>query len=381
MSRPAAELNQESLWQRIWGAPDYLLVEAGASGELLVARTRLLLICLLFLVPVTDAIWGQPSRLESMIGIGAATTAIILSIIVYVLASNLLYTRFLSFLSSVLDVTLVSAALAAFLFFNAPHTSVNSKVIFLVYFIAIGATTLRYDARICLLAGALALLEYAAIVLYAALHWNLNDPSFAPFTYGVVQWGDQISRLILLLVASLLSTTVVLRVQQLRRLSTVDRLTGLFNRGYFDERFATELGGAKRYGRTLALAMIDVDNFKPFNDTYGHTAGDTALKTTASVIRSLFRSSDVVARYGGEEFVIIMLETDRKTALEKMQAVRQEIEATEIALPKTATPAKLTISAGIACYPEDGEKESDLLYVADSRLFAAKKEGRNRVVG
>jgi hypothetical protein len=136
---------------------------------------------------------------------------------------------------------------------------------------------------VVVLAGLSAIIQYALIVACAATIWNLNSPEFAPFRYGYFNWSVQISRVILMLAATVLSTTVVFRVQRLLRLSTCDRMTGLFNRGYFDERVLEEVSRASRYNRPLTLVMIDIDHFKTFNDSHGHSAGDEALRILASI--------------------------------------------------------------------------------------------------
>src|SRR5690606_8399493 len=132
----------------------------------------------------------------------------------------------------------------------------------------------------------LAMVQYGAIVVVAAAGWELNDAArWAPFRYGMVSWADQLSRLILLGAAGVLSTSVVWRIARLRHLSVMDRLTGLPNRGYLDARFGAEVARARRHGRPLALAMVDVDHFKRFNDNFGHAAGDAGLKVVAATIR------------------------------------------------------------------------------------------------
>ena len=137
------------------------------------------------------------------------------------------------------DVTIVSATLAAYLILGEPHIAVNSRVVYPAYFLALGATCLRYDTRVCLLATGLAMAQYAAIVAVAATGWELNDAArWAPFPYGTVSGADQASRVILLGAAGVLATAVVWRIARLRHLSVVDRLTGLPNRGYLDARFA-----------------------------------------------------------------------------------------------------------------------------------------------
>jgi two-component system, cell cycle response regulator len=364
---------------RLIRTPDPLLLDAGADGEVLVARIRLFLCSILVLIPIF-ALRGATS-LETVVGLGTTLAALFIAVAVYLLVKRDFYRPWLGLLTSVLDVSLVSGALSMFLIMEQPHTAVNSRVIFEAYFIAIGATSLRYDIRICVTAGLLALAQYFTIVWYAQSHWELNSPLFAPFRYGTFEWGSQVSRLILLFTAMVLSSVVVLRSQRLRRLSTSDRLTGLMNRGYFDERMTGEVSRARRYGHPLSVAMIDVDHFKRFNDTMGHAAGDAALQLLAETIRGSLRQSDIVARYGGEEFVVILPMTGLPQAVEKLEALRLGVANLVIDVPKRGVQARLTISAGVACLPDDGLEEDDLLDVADRRLFQAKQAGRNTVVG
>jgi diguanylate cyclase (GGDEF)-like protein len=363
----------------LFATPDPLLIDAGADGEVLVARIRLFLCAVLVLIPLF-ALRGNTSA-ETLVGLGTTLSALLLSISVYLLVQRDLYRPWLGMLTSVLDVSLVSGALAMFLVLDQPHTAVNSRVIFEAYFLAIAATSLRYDLRICLVAGLLAIAQYATIVWIAQSRWDLNSPVFAPFLYGTFDWGSQVSRLTLMGVATFLSLIVVLRAQRLRRLSTSDRLTGLMNRGYLDERLLAEVSRARRYSQPVAVAMIDVDHFKRFNDTMGHAAGDMALRLLADTIRQSLRQSDTVARYGGEEFVVILPMTPLGKAVEKLEAMRLSVANLTIDVPKRGLRAHLTISAGVACLPEDGLEVEDLLDVADRRLFQAKQGGRNTVIG
>jgi len=263
---------------------------------------------------------------------------------------------------------------------DEPHTAVNSKVVFEGYFLAIGATSLRYDKRICITAGLLAFAEYYAIVYIAATHWDLNSPKYAPYPYGIFGWSNEISRLIMMLTASALSLALVSRSQRLLQMATSDPLTGLFNRGYAEDRFAIELSRARRYGKVLTLAVIDADRFKALNDTHGHAAGDFVLKKIGALLRDSFRQSDTTARYGGEEFVVLLPETDMAAARCKVESLRELVAATPIQLGPQAQSVQITISAGLASFPDDGEDASDLFAAADQRMFRAKREGRNRVV-
>jgi diguanylate cyclase (GGDEF)-like protein len=356
------------------------MLDAGAAGESVVARIRLALTALLLLIPAASAIM-RPSEGRNYIGIGITLCAMGLALVVYVAVRRDMHRAWVGLATTIFDVSLVSAALGTFLLLGQAHLAVNSRVVFEAYFIAIGATSLRYDVRLCLVAGLLAVTQYLGIVWYADATIPLNHAYYAPFVYGMFDWTTQISRLVLLIIATILSVTVVLRAQQLRRLSTIDRMTGVYNRGYFDERLGAELSRARRQSEPLAVVMLDVDHFKTFNDRYGHAAGDAGLRALTTLIRHSIRRSDLVARYGGEEFVLVLPITTAGQAVDKLEAVRRAVAQLSIRLPKQETVARLTVSAGIAIFPEDGVTADELIDQADARLFEAKESGRNRVVG
>jgi two-component system, cell cycle response regulator len=370
----------KSIFGRAWSPPDPILAEAGLAGELLVAKVRLVLAVLLLLIPAIDSVFFPLDKKESLVGVSLTSATFLLSIIVYFLISREYNPSWLSFASSGFDVTLVSSALAMFLVLNEPHTAVNSKVVFEGYFLAIGGTSLRYDKRVCLTAGLLAFSEYFAIVYFASTHWDLNNPVYSPFQYGMFDWSNQVSRMILMLVAAALSFSLVVRSQKLLQLATSDQLTGLINRGYVDERFAIELSRARRYSKALTIAVIDADHFKLLNDTHGHLAGDLVLRTMGAILRNSFRQSDIAGRYGGEEFVVILPETDMEVAQRKLESLRELVAGTSMVVPPRGQRVQVTISAGLASFPEDGDDAAELFALADQRMFQAKKEGRNRVV-
>jgi two-component system cell cycle response regulator len=365
----------------IWSRPDPVLAEAAVAGELLVAKIRLSLATLLLLIPVLDTLFFQVDGKERWIGVGLASGTFLFAATIYILISRNYNPTWLPFVSSSFDVTQISSALALFLVLNEPHTAVNSKVVFEGYFLAIGSTSLRYDKRVCITAGLLAFAEYFAIVYFAANHWDLNNPSYAPFPYGMFDWSNQIARLIMMLTASGLSLALVARSQKLLQMATSDPLTGLLNRDYVDDRLAIEISRARRHHQALTVVVIDADRFKSLNDTHGHSAGDLVLKKIAALLRNSFRQSDTVGRYGGEEFVVLLPETDIQVAWEKVESLRELVANTSVVLSRQGQTAQLTISAGLASFPEDGEDAADLFATADERMFQAKRDGRNRVVG
>jgi two-component system cell cycle response regulator len=373
-------LTFRNLLGSLWSRPDPVLAEAGVAGELLVAKIRMGLATALLLIPAINTLFFPVDMKESIVGLSLTSATFLLSIIIYLLISREFNPSWLSFASSSLDVTLVSSGLAMFLFMNEPHTAVNSKVVFEGYFLAIGGTSLRYDKRVCISAGLLAFAEYLAIIFFSATHWNLNSPIYSPYPYGLFSWSAQVSRLIIMLTASALSLCLVFRSQKLLQLATSDPLTGLFNRGYVDDRFALELSRARRYGKLLTIAVIDADRFKSLNDTHGHPAGDLVLRKISTILRDSIRQSDTVGRYGGEEFVVILPETDIEAAQRKLESLRELVASTPIALAARGEKIQVTISAGLASFPQDGEDAAELFALADERMFQAKKEGRNRVV-
>jgi two-component system, cell cycle response regulator len=368
------------IFRSLWSRPDPVLAQAAIAGELLVAKIRLGLASVLLLIPVIDSLFFPDDPKEAIVGLSLTGATFLLSLTAYLLIRREYNPSWLSFASSSFDVTLVSSALALFLVLNEPHTAVNSKVVFEGYFLAIASTSLRYDKRVCITAGLLALGEYLAIVFVASTHWDLNNARYAPYPYGMFSWSNQIARLIIMMTAAALSLALVFRSQRLLQLATRDPLTGLFNRAYVDDRFAIELSRARRYNKTLTIAVIDADRFKQLNDTHGHLSGDLVLRRIGDLLHDCFRQSDTAGRYGGEEFVVILPETDIDAAQQKLESLREVVAGTPIALGPRKEEVRVTISAGLASFPDDGVRTAELFAVADERMFQAKREGRNRVI-
>ncbi len=159
--------------------------------------------------------------------------------------------------------------------------------------------------------------------------------------------------------------------------TTHDRLTGLFNRTYFDETYEQQVSLAKRYNTDLSILFLDIDDFKDVNDNMGHLAGDVALQQVASAIQRAKRESDTAARYGGEEFVLLMPHTPNASASILAERIRKEIESTEIIYNKETFT--LTVSGGLASFPLNSVNPQDLLYMADSAVYLAKGAGKNNI--
>ena len=167
--------------------------------------------------------------------------------------------------------------------------------------------------------------------------------------------------------------------ESLQRLATVDGLTGIANYRKFEEFFNSEWKRAIRNKKPISLIMIDLDFFKPYNDTYGHQLGDDCLKKVASVLDKLVnRPTDIVARYGGEEFVIVLSETDLNGCTLIAERVRMEVESLGILHKKSSISKYVTISAGCSTsIPNKDEDPTSLIRLADDALYRSKKKGRN----
>jgi diguanylate cyclase (GGDEF)-like protein len=169
--------------------------------------------------------------------------------------------------------------------------------------------------------------------------------------------------------------------RELARLARQDALTGLANRRCFDERLVQEWERSQRGQHELALLFIDVDHFKIYNDTYGHSAGDDCLAAVAGAIHScMFRPADLASRYGGEEFVVLLPETTIQGAREVAERVQEAVDKLNMPHAASPTAGHVTISIGLtACIPESGLAQA-LVDAADSALYQAKHAGRHRIV-
>jgi diguanylate cyclase (GGDEF)-like protein len=165
--------------------------------------------------------------------------------------------------------------------------------------------------------------------------------------------------------------------EMLREQSIRDALTGLFNRRYMEESLSREILRAARAEQPVGVAMLDIDGFKPFNDRFGHSAGDTLLRELGSVLLAAVRGEDIPCRYGGEELVLIMPDASREDTRLRAEQVREQVK--RLRLPIEGFRA-VSVSIGVASFPEHGPTPDDLLKAADEALYRAKAQGRDRVV-
>lgn len=377
---PAATLPKDVDAPPIWARPDPALADAGIEGESVVATVRVLAMALLLIAPTWNLL-HHPEQPIHITGFAVTLVAGLVAVFIRWWLRSGRWRPWVGFATSAFDVSMVTLALISFLIVESPMVALNSSVTFEMYFLALVATSLRYDARICIAIGVLTIGEYSTLWAYSAARFDLSDPSYV-LRAGPYIPVDLSTRLLLLAVATLLSVMIVRRAQRLLHLASHDRLTGLFNRAHFDRALGSILQSASRDQQPLSLAIIDVDHFKQINDAHGHALGDRALRRVAEMLADDMRRTDLVARYGGEEFVIILPGTTLDAAVTRIDALRVMVSSTSLDLGDGRT-VSLAFSAGVAGVPADEEATDprSLLEVADRRLLVAKRTGRGRCVG
>ncbi|MDA8168534.1 MAG: sensor domain-containing diguanylate cyclase [Nitrospiraceae bacterium] len=169
--------------------------------------------------------------------------------------------------------------------------------------------------------------------------------------------------------------------EEVQELAVKDGLTRLYNHRAFQDKLSFEMERSRRFNHTLGILMIDADDFKLYNDAYGHQAGDEALKAIAEIITQNVRQADFAARYGGEEFVVILVESSQEAAMRTADRIRQSVETRGFFPGGPGGKDKnLTVSIGVASYPLDASDKDSLVKEADSALYLAKRKGKNRVL-
>src|SRR5690606_23336471 len=253
----------------------------------------------------------------------------------------------------------------------------NSMVVWSFYLVAIAMTALRNDGRLTLFTGGLAMLQYG--VLVAVLFAGAESPEqlMSP-DYGTGTIANQLERLLVLLIMTLLTTCIVHRMQRLVQMSGRDHLTGLPNRMWLLQHMP-HLFAELRDGGSLSVALVDLDRFRVVNDEIGRPDGDRALRHAVALLSQGLHEGERLVRLGGEEFVAL-LHCPLGTAWERMEQMRRTLWSEPFHPGRGLDPRRLRFSAGLATWPQDGDDLSDLLSTADRRLQACKRLGGNRVM-
>lgn len=356
--------------------PDEIMLGVGASGELLVARLRVVIAGALLLLPLANALAGGSIE-ETLIGLVAAVLVNAFALVWLTLAQRPRRYRWLSLASSSFDVTATSLVLLVLAINHLP-SGLNSLIVWCTYLLAIVLTALRSDGRITVFVGALALLQYG-LLAFALMVSAASPEQLISSDYGAVTVSTQVQRLLLLVIVTLITAMLVYRMQKLVEMSGTDGLTRLPNRSWLLHRMPRLLDAARIDGSSLTLALIDLDHFKRINDEIGHRAGDRALRHVVAMLQQMAEPGEWLVRLGGEEFVMV-LRKPIGTAWERVDMIRQMVAERPFEPERNADPLRLTFSAGLASYPHEGADLSRLLHRANDRLQHAKREGRNRVI-
>jgi diguanylate cyclase (GGDEF)-like protein len=370
---------KQDLLRTLFSRPDEVMLDLGAGGELLVARVRATLSALTLLLPLVALIGnaGAGSATELMIGLGAAVFINLCAQVWLALAGHRRRHGWLPFATTTYDVT-TTTVVVGLLHFSDPVAPFNSMVVWCFYLFSIGMTALRNDGRLTLYAGGMAVLQYGLLV--ALLYAGAASPEqLVSVDYGTVSVGGQVERLVLMLLMTLLTATMVYRMQRLIESSGSDGLTGLPNRAWLVQRMPRILEMVREEGESLTLALLDLDDFKRINVDYGHLAGDRAIRHVAGSMREILRPKERLVRIGGQEFVVL-LRCPIGNAWERLDRLRHLMAERPFVPERGGDPLQITFSGGLAAYPSDGSDVSSLLRSADRRLQVAKQEGCNRVV-
>ena len=249
-------------------------------------------------------------------------------------------------------------------------TGRETSPFFFVFPLIVGGAALVVSQRVTLVLAGFASLGYL-IALTAAEARGLTAQTIATI-------GINLTALVLLAYVAMVIAREQRRARDAAiRLSTVDPLTGLFNRTFFFAAIEREIARSARSGRGFCLLMMDLDELKAINDKSGHFMGDRVLRGVGDVIRDGVRKIDIAARYGGDEFVVLLPETDPTGAYVLAEKIR--IGVAELALP--GTDVRTSLSAGVVAYPDDGKNPDELMISADRAMYASKRGGKNRVMG
>jgi diguanylate cyclase (GGDEF)-like protein len=249
-------------------------------------------------------------------------------------------------------------------------TGRDESPFFFVFPLIVGGAALVVTPRVTLLLATAASVAYL-IAISAGPNAPVDQKTVA--TVGI-----NLTALILLAYVAMVIAREQRRAKDAAiRLSTVDPLTGLFNRTFFFAAVEREIARSARSGRGFCLLMMDLDELKSVNDRYGHFIGDRVLRGVGEVIRDGVRRIDIAARYGGDEFVVLLPETEASGAYVLAEKIRLGV----VDLSVQGTEARTSVSTGVVSYPDDGQNSDELMIAADQAMYASKRSGKNRVMG
>ncbi len=324
---------------------DPALVRARQSSERLVGLVRLGIIGLFVVSNLAFGLRAWPLFASTLLmSAGALAYGFILLAVPKRFSGN-----WVPWAISFTDVSFITACLAVIVASGFPTAAINNRVAFEAYFVAVTISALRFDWRLSAFTAVLTLLEFLGLTGYVAVTIGL-DTLQSP-THGSFVPVQFVNRILMLAGNGVAAVAVARWARHLRLMVGTDQLTGLLQRRPFLERIDEELARADLARTSLSIAIFDVDDFKQYNDQFGHLEGDRALVQIAEQLRLGVRTTDLLARYGGEEFVVAFPRLDVQLAARRVEALREAIEQADRGPGK-----RLTVSAGLASWPADGQR-------------------------
>lgn len=355
-----------------------LLLDASASSEKLIALLRIFIYLFISLVPFSLYFFFNDNRAEVFISIVTAFIAIILATIIYIAVTRNIKIPGLLWLITISDISLISFVLLLLAIYSNPLVATNSLIVWQMYGLVILATTLRLNVRITIWCGIICISQYTLLVLYLFFSWDLTDPKFNSEDYGRFSWSIQIGRVIVLALTTIIATGFVSRSRRLVVFSGTDSLTGLKNRAYFEYEFANSVKESVTSLKPLTLLFLDLDDFKMINDKYGHRTGDRALQAFADILNDNMSELQLAARWGGEEFVLMLPDTVKEEAVEKLEHINSVLQK-QLDVGEEQQ-INIRFCAGVVECPSEGQDVHELISMADDRMLRAKRQGKNRVI-
>jgi two-component system cell cycle response regulator len=355
------------------------LVEAtiqGSAGRQ-ASRIALGMIGLITLIPALVAVM-RPDERVVLVALGAGLTASLWAAIGLRLSRNGA-PRWLPVLNNLLYASLISGLLVLFVQRGGTEALSYIPLLFMLYILLIGASSLRQEDRLPLLSGTISAVQFVAVTAWA--RWAAHDlaPERAELVLREFDWVRTSARLFILSAATVLAKELAWRGRKLHEQTVKDTLTGLLNRPSFDEILDRQFERAQRELFPISIAMLDLDLFKRLNDTRGHAAGDNVLRHVSEVLEAGFSASETIGRYGGEEFVAALPDASESHVRKRLEDLRRAVEELSVTDSRSGQSLRVTVSIGVASWPDDGIELGQVFRTADERLYAAKAAGRNRV--
>jgi diguanylate cyclase (GGDEF)-like protein len=333
----------------------------GRDLERFVNLWRLGIVAALALDMVVSRLTGSPAGPEATVIEGVLGLLLVYGLALqFHLGWRRWYAR-LPLLVVLVDLIAITGLLLGCILVHRSIVATNSEIPLLYYLFILISTGLRGDRQLSRLVAWALPLSYVFTVFLAVAWREVQLATIPDPMYGSFHWGVQVARVIALFVFVGMATYDTGLVASDWEAARTDPLTGVYNRRFLEEFLSREIVRSRRGHQPLSILLLDLDEFKAFNDVHGHLAGDQTLATVGAGLRSAVRATDVVARYGGDEFVVVLPNTPGERARRIARDLGQ------------AVPKPLTFSAGIGCLGEDILTVADLLAVADAALLRAKR--------